>query len=59
MPLKNLSILLPAEGTLIVCAEDAGAAALIPYVRKEGRNVISYGMQGDMTINTPYWDTAA
>jgi len=47
--------LLPAEGTLIVCAEDAGAAALIPYVRKEGRNVISYGMQGDMTINTPYW----
>ena len=47
--------LLPAEGTLIVCAEDAGAAALIPYARKEGRNVISYGMQGDMTINTPYW----
>lgn len=47
--------LLPVEGTLIVCAEDAGAAALIPYVRKEGRNVISYGVQGDMTINTPYW----
>jgi len=47
--------LLPAEGTLIVCAEDAGAAALIPYVRKEGKNVISYGAQGDMTINTPYW----
>jgi UDP-N-acetylmuramate--alanine ligase len=47
--------LLPAEGTLIVCAEDAGASALIPYVRREGRNVISYGVQGDMTINTPYW----
>jgi len=47
--------LLPADGTLIVCAEDAGAAALIPYARKEGRNVISYGVQGDMTINTPYW----
>jgi UDP-N-acetylmuramate--alanine ligase len=47
--------LLPAEGTLIVCAEDAGASALIPYVRKEGRNVISYGVQGDMTINTPLW----
>ena len=47
--------LLPAEGTLIVCAEDAGAAALIPYVRKEGRNVVSYGVQGDVTINTPYW----
>jgi len=47
--------LLPAEGTLIVCAEDAGAAALIPYARKEGKTVISYGMQGEMTINTPYW----
>jgi UDP-N-acetylmuramate--alanine ligase len=47
--------LLPEEGTLIVCAEDQGAAALIPHVRKAGRNVISYGVQGDMTINTPLW----
>ena len=47
--------LLPEEGTLIVCAEDPGAAALIPHVRKKGRNVISYGVQGDMTINTPLW----
>ena len=47
--------LLPEEGTLIVCADDPGAAALIPHVRKEGRNVISYGVQGDMTINTPLW----
>ena len=47
--------LLPEDGTLIVCAEDPGAAALIPHVRKKGRNVISYGVQGDMTINTPLW----
>ena len=47
--------LLPEDGTLIVCAEDSGAAALIPHLRKEGRNVISYGVQGDMTINTPLW----
>ena len=47
--------LLPEEGTLIVCAEDTGAAALIPHVRKAGRNVISYGVQSDMTINTPLW----
>ena len=47
--------LLPEEGTLIVCAEDQGALALIPHVRKAGRDVISYGVQGDMTINTPYW----
>ncbi|MGH7809604.1 MAG: UDP-N-acetylmuramate--L-alanine ligase, partial [Candidatus Binatia bacterium] len=47
--------LLPEDGTLIVCAEDAGAAALVPHARKRGRNVISYGMQGDMTINSPFW----
>ena len=47
--------LLPEDGTLIVCAEDAGAAALIPHARKEGRDVVSYGMQGEMTINTPLW----
>ncbi|MGZ9234101.1 MAG: UDP-N-acetylmuramate--L-alanine ligase [Anaerolineales bacterium] len=47
--------LLPTDGTLIVCTEDPGAAALIPHVRKDGRNVISYGMQSDMTINTPLW----
>ena len=47
--------LLPEEGTLIVCAEDPGALALIPHIRKAGRNVVSYGVQGDMTINTPYW----
>ena len=47
--------LLPEEGTLIVCAEDPGAMALIPHIRKVGRNVVSYGVQGDMTINTPYW----
>ena len=47
--------LLPDDGTLIVCAEDPGAATLIPHVRKSGRNVVSYGMQGEMTINTPFW----
>jgi UDP-N-acetylmuramate--alanine ligase len=47
--------LLPEEGTLIICAEDPGAVALIPHVRKAGRNVISYGLQDDMTINTPLW----
>jgi UDP-N-acetylmuramate--alanine ligase len=47
--------LLPADGALIVCAEDSGAATLIPQVRREGKNVISYGMQSEMTINTPLW----
>ena len=55
MAFEKFVDLLPEDGTLIVCAEDAGASALIPHVRKSGRSVISYGMQGDMTINTPLW----
>jgi UDP-N-acetylmuramate--alanine ligase len=47
--------LLPEDGTLIVCTEDAGAAALIPHARKAGKNIVSYGMQAEMTINTPLW----
>jgi UDP-N-acetylmuramate--alanine ligase len=47
--------LLPEDGTLIVSTEDPGAAALIPHARNAGRNVVSYGLQGEMTINTPLW----
>ncbi|NWG08133.1 MAG: UDP-N-acetylmuramate--L-alanine ligase [Chloroflexi bacterium] len=47
--------LLPADGTLIVCVEDVGAASLIPHARKSGRNVIAYSVQGDRTINSPLW----
>ncbi len=55
MAFEKFVDLLPKEGTLVVCAEDPGAANLIPHVRKSGRNVVSYGMQGDVTINTPLW----
>src|SRR5687767_4417388 len=51
--------LLPADGTLIACAEDVGAAALITHVRKQGINVISYSVQGEMTINSPNWVQAS
>ncbi len=47
--------LLPADGTLIGCVEDAGAMELVSYARKAGRNVIGYGVQGDNTINSPLW----
>jgi UDP-N-acetylmuramate--alanine ligase len=47
--------LLPADGTLIVCAEDAGAASLIPHARKAGRNIVGYGLQMDNTIHAPHW----
>src|SRR5512138_145065 len=47
--------LLPGDGTLIVCAEDPGAVALLSRVDKGSRNFVSYGMQDEMTINTSLW----
>ncbi len=47
--------LLPPDGVLIACAEDAGAAALLNRARRAGRQVVAYGIQGEMTINAPQW----
>jgi len=47
--------LLPADGTLIACAEDEGAVSLIPYARRKSLSVVSYSAQGEMTINSPQW----
>lgn len=47
--------LLPADGTLIVCADDSGSASLINHARKAGKAVVGYTVQGEMTINSPTW----
>ena len=47
--------LLPADGTLVVCAEDSGASVLIAHTRKAGKAVVGYALQGEMTINSPNW----
>ena len=47
--------LLPADGTLIVCADDSGATSLINHARKAGKAVVGYAVQGEMTINSPNW----
>jgi UDP-N-acetylmuramate--alanine ligase len=47
--------LLPADGTLIVCADDKGTAPLITRARKAGKAVVGYALQSDMTINSPNW----
>jgi UDP-N-acetylmuramate--alanine ligase len=52
---QNFVDLLPPDGTLIASAEDEGAATLLPYARRKGLNVISYSVQGEMTINSPQW----
>jgi UDP-N-acetylmuramate--alanine ligase len=47
--------LLPVDGTLIVCADDSGAASLINHARQESKAVVGYTVQGEMTINSPNW----
>jgi UDP-N-acetylmuramate--alanine ligase len=47
--------LLPADGTLVVHADDTGAAMLINYARKLGKTVVGYTVQGQTTINSPQW----
>jgi len=47
--------LLPADGTLIVCADDRGAASLITHARQAGKAVVGYAIQGDITIMSPIW----
>ncbi len=47
--------LLPDEGTLITCMEDAGASGLASYARKAEKNIVGYGMQTESTITTPLW----
>ncbi|HVF25751.1 MAG TPA: UDP-N-acetylmuramate--L-alanine ligase [Anaerolineales bacterium] len=51
--------LLPNDGTLIACVEDVGAAALITHARKQGKNIVSYSVQGELTINSPNWVQAS
>lgn len=47
--------LLPPDGTLIACAEDDGATTLIAHARRKKLSVVSYSLQGEMTINSPQW----
>ncbi len=52
---ESFTSLLPHDGTLIACVEDAGAASLLSRVRRVGRHVMAYGIEGEMTINSPLW----
>jgi UDP-N-acetylmuramate--alanine ligase len=47
--------LLPADGTLIICADDSGATSLVNHARMAGKTVVGYAVQGEMTINSPNW----
>ena len=47
--------LLPADGTLIICADDSGAVPLINHARQAGKTVVGYTVQTEMTVNSPNW----
>jgi UDP-N-acetylmuramate--alanine ligase len=52
---KSFVDLLPADGTLITCADDEHAVTLLSHARRKGVNVVSYSLQSEMTINSPQW----
>lgn len=52
---EAFAALLPPDGVLIGCAEDAGAAALLNRARRVGQDVVAYSIQDEMTINAPQW----
>ena len=47
--------LLPLDGTLIVCADDQGAASLVTRARKADKEVVAYTIKDDSTLNSPRW----
>jgi UDP-N-acetylmuramate--alanine ligase len=47
--------LLPRNGTLVACQDNPGAAALLLKARREGRQVLAYSVEQEMTITAPRW----
>lgn len=47
--------LLPHEGTLVACLDNAGAASVMMTARRLGRQVMAYSVQEEVTITAPRW----
>ena len=47
--------LLPVDGSLIVCADDSGAASLVTRARTASKEVIAYTIKDEKTLNSPKW----
>jgi UDP-N-acetylmuramate--alanine ligase len=52
---QSFVALLPVDGTLIACGQDDQALALLTKARQDGRHVVAYSTQREMTINSPQW----
>ncbi|MBI3164041.1 MAG: hypothetical protein HYZ24_05110, partial [Chloroflexi bacterium] len=46
---------LPPAATLIPSSADESAFSLVSHARRKGLSVVSYSVQGEMTINSPQW----
>jgi UDP-N-acetylmuramate--alanine ligase len=47
--------LLPHDGTLVACLDDAGASSLMLRARRLGRQVMAYSREQELTITAPRW----
>ena len=52
---ESFVALLPTTGILIASVEDNGSSSLLNKARREGRRVVAYTLQGDMTIQAQQW----
>ncbi|MDI6768434.1 MAG: UDP-N-acetylmuramate--L-alanine ligase [Anaerolineales bacterium] len=50
--------LLPSDGVLVACAEDAGAEALLAEARKLGKRTVAYGISDQLSVNSEQWSLA-
>jgi UDP-N-acetylmuramate--alanine ligase len=52
---ESFVALLPHDGTLIACMDNAGAASLMQKARRVGRQVMAYSLEQEVTITAPRW----
>ena len=50
--------LLPPDGVLVACTEDAGANALLAEARKVGRKTVAYGIGEQLPMSSEQWALA-
>jgi len=50
--------LLPPDGVLVACVEDAGANALLAEAGRAGRKAVAYGISDQLSMNSDQWALA-
>ncbi|MFN3741287.1 MAG: UDP-N-acetylmuramate--L-alanine ligase [Anaerolineales bacterium] len=55
MAFESFVELLPADGTLIACAENAGASHLMTVAQRSNRHVVAYTAEEQLTVRASNW----